>query len=317
MATKPVFIKLFPALLVLVLLAVNLPMAFDRRSADMTLRSAPPGHYAIKSRPRPYIFPDGGRQLVPSYRFVALYGTPGNPALGALGEQPLDASIARVKQLAAEYRPLIPAHVLPTLEIIATIASATPTDNGDYSQEVPVVQLAQWVDTAAKSGVYVVLDLQSGRTDFLTQAKEYESLLVRPNVGLALDPEWRLAPNQVPLAQIGTVNITEVNQTISWLANLTLRNRLPQKLLVLHEFRPDMIQNREALDTSHADLAYIIQMDGSGPQSTKLDTWRTITAAPPAGVHFGWKNFYHQDPVMLDPAGTMAVVPQPWYVSYQ
>ena len=40
--------------------------------------------------------------------------------------------------------------------------------------------------------MYVVLDLQPGRTDFLTQAKRYEPLLALPHVGLALDPEWRL-----------------------------------------------------------------------------------------------------------------------------
>ena len=40
--------------------------------------------------------------------------------------------------------------------------------------------------------MYVVLDLQPGRSNFLDQAKLYEPLLRLPHVGLALDPEWRL-----------------------------------------------------------------------------------------------------------------------------
>ena len=71
------------------------------------------------------------------------------------------------------------------------------------------------VQAAAAAGQYVVLDLQPGRTDFLTQARRYESLLTEPNVGLALDPEWRLAPDQVPLRQIGGVDASEVEH-LDW-----------------------------------------------------------------------------------------------------
>lgn len=271
----------------------------------------------VKILPKPFTFLEGGRQLFPNYRLVALYGSPDMPALGALGEQPVGAAITRAQQLAAQYQPLVSEHVMPTLEIIATIASATPTANNDYSQEVDSAKILPWVTAAQKAGVYVVLDLQSGRSNFLTQAEEYRSLLEHPNVGLALDPEWRLGPAQVPLAQIGTVNIDEVNQTAAWLANLTKQYKLPQKLLVLHQFRLGMIQNRTVLDTAHPELAYVIQMDGSGTQPAKLSTWQSVTANAPPNVRFGWKNFYHVDMPVLDPAGTMALVPKPWYVSYQ
>ena len=264
-----------------------------------------------------YQFPEGGRSLFPQYRFVALYGTTDYPELGALGEQPLDASVARVKDLAAQYQTLTPDHVYPTFEIITTVASGSPTENNDYSQEVDIAKLSSWIKTARESGIYVVLDLQPGRSDFLSQAKVYKPLLAQPNVGLALDPEWRLKPDQVPLKQIGSVDINEVNQTVEWLSDLTTQFKLPQKLLVLHQFRLDMLPSREQLDTSHSNLAYVIQMDGSGGQPAKQDTWRTITATPPANVQFGWKNFYHQDNPILDPSSTMSITPQPWYVSYQ
>ncbi|HET6924903.1 MAG TPA: hypothetical protein VFH39_03685 [Candidatus Saccharimonadales bacterium] len=276
-----------------------------------------PVAYRRRHAPRPYTFPDGGRTLFPDYRFVALYGSLQYPELGALGEQSMDQSIARAKALAARYQPLVSEHVMPAFEIIATVASDSPTEDGDYSAALNPAQIQPWITAARQNDMYVVLDLQPGRSDFLTQAKLYTSLLKLPNVGLALDPEWRLKPDQVPLAQIGSVSIDEVNRTLTWLSDLTAKGHLPQKLVVLHEFRSDMLPDRQNLDTSHANLAYVIQMDGSGPPAGKQDTWRGITANPPANVSFGWKNFYHQDTPMIDPAATMAIRPQPRYVSYQ
>ena len=41
--------------------------------------------------------PGGGQVLFPGRRMVALYGHPGDTGLGALGEQPVDAAIARAQ----------------------------------------------------------------------------------------------------------------------------------------------------------------------------------------------------------------------------
>lgn len=267
--------------------------------------------------PQPFTFPGGNRQLAGNYRFVALYGSPDTPALGVLGEQPADVAAGRVQDIAEAYRPLSDVPVYAAFEIITTVASSGPTEDGNYSRELSPQTLLPWIQTARDKGVYVVLDLQPGRSDFLSQAKQYESLLAEPNVGLALDPEWRLTPDQMPLRQIGSVSINEVNSVISWLAQLTAERKLPQKLVVLHQFRLDMLPGREQLDTAHPQLAVIIQMDGQGSQPAKLDTYRAVTATPPPNVQFGWKNFYRQDTPMLDAPGTMQLTPQPWYVSYQ
>jgi hypothetical protein len=282
----------------------------------------PVGGRMVAMASHPYVppvfqFPYGGRELFPDYRLVALYGTPGIAELGALGEQDANATIARVKALAATYQPLIGEHVYPSMEIISTVASATPTADGDYSYTVDTGVIKQWVAAARTQDVYVVLDLQPGRTDFLTQAKQFEELLSQPNVGLALDAEWRLGPNQKPLEQIGSVSVDEVNATVQWLANLTTQHKLPQKLFLLHEFRVSMLPNRDKLDTSHAELAYAIQMDGQGSQGAKAGTWQAIQENPPAGIHFGWKNFYKKDSPMRSPEETVQVSPLPWYISYQ
>jgi len=279
------------------------------RSAQLVVRSA---HTAVR-----FSFPAGTRQLFPDYRLVALYGKPGTPVLGALGQQPLDASLRRAKALAGAYQPYMKEHAYPAVEIITTIASASPGSNGSYSVPINMATLRQWVTAARQQRVYVVLDLQPGREDFLTQARRYADVLAEPNVGLALDPEWRLKPRELPLEQIGSASIREVNLTAAWLAALTARDQLPQKLFLLHEFRESMLPGRDRLDTNHPELAYVIQMDGQGSQAQKLDTWKAIIASPPAHVQFGWKNFYQKDTSLRSPKATMQLTPRPWYVSYQ
>ena len=74
---------------------------------------------------------------------------------------------------------------------------------------------------AARNRMYVVLDLQPGRADLLDQAMRYRSLLLQPHVGLAVDPEWKLKPRQLPGGQIGSIGAAEINRTIAWLAALT------------------------------------------------------------------------------------------------
>jgi hypothetical protein len=260
--------------------------------------------------------PGGGQLAFPGRRMIALYGTPGTAALGSLGEQDLDGSIARAKDLVAQYQPHSDLPVVPAFEIITTVAAGQAGADGDYSNEVDIAKIRPYVDAAKAAGVYVVLDLQPGRSDFLTQAKLYQELLVEPHVGLALDPEWRLQPSQVHRVQIGSVNVDEINQVGDWLAGLVRERNLPQKLLLLHQFRTSMIVGRERLNTSHDELALMVHADGFGTQGMKRDTWNVLRADSP-NVYWGWKNFIDEDRPMLDPAATMQVSPDIVFVSYQ
>jgi hypothetical protein len=207
--------------------------------------------------------------------------------------------------------------VLPTFEVITTVASAGAGKDGNYSNEVDAEFLRPWVEEAGRQGVYVLLDLQPGTTDFLTQAQQYQSLLQHPHVGLALDPEWRLEPGQRHMRQIGSVSAAEVNEVSAWLASFTREQRLPQKMLVLHQFRTDMITDIDTLQTGHDEVAVVIHADGNGPQGAKADTWRAVLDNAPPGVAFAWKNFVDEDSPMLTPEQTMAVEPAPILVTYQ
>jgi len=261
--------------------------------------------------------PGGGQLVFPGRRFVALYGHPGGAALGVLGAQDLDASIARARDLAAQYDGLSDVPVVPTFEIIATVASGSPGRDGNYSNESSVESLRPWVEKAVDAGLYVVLDIQPGRADPLDQAKSYASLLQLPNVGLAVDPEWALGAAQKPLEQIGSIDSSKLNEIGAWLDAFTASKHLPQKLLVLHQFRLSMIGNEAKLKTGYDNVAVLIHMDGQGAPANKDATWKSVVGAAPKGLPFGWKNFYKEDHPMLTPEQTMAHAPKPMMISYQ
>lgn len=261
--------------------------------------------------------PGGGQVMFPGRTFVALYGYPGSTSLGALGQQDLPASIARAEKLASEYRSLLPGAVVPTFEIIATVATASAGSDGMYSAQSTVGRLKPWVEAATEAGMYVLLDLQPGRASLLRQANAYIDLLRLPNVGLALDPEWKLAPGQRPLQQIGGVDAAEVNSVIDWLGRLTSGHRLPQKLLVLHQFQLSMLRDSHDIVTDNDNVAVLIHMDGQGSAAGKRATWNAVTKAAPEGVTFGWKNFLAIDKPVFTPAETVAQQPVPVMISYQ
>ncbi|MDH3190573.1 MAG: hypothetical protein OEM39_08080, partial [Acidimicrobiia bacterium] len=145
----------------------------------------------------------------------------------------------------------------------------------------------------------------------------YEELLLLPFVGLALDPEWRLKPDEVHLQQIGRVDAAEVNQVVDWLADLVHDNGLPQKMLIVHQFREFMIQDRSTLK-ERPELQMVIQMDGQGPIDTKDTTWAVLTSGTEENHwKWGWKNFFDEDSPTPSPEHTLGKVPTPVFVSYQ
>jgi hypothetical protein len=274
--------------------------------------------WAVAAARTGWTYPDGGQRAFDGRSLhVALYGTPGDPVLGVLGRQSGPATLARAKALSREYAARTDRTVSPMLEVIATVAAGGPTTDGDFSSELDAAALEPYVDRALAAGVPVILDLQPGRDDFLTQAKQYASLLAKPGVGLALDPEWRLGPGQKPLVQIGRVSAEEVNRTSAWLADLVRRRGLPPKPFVLHQFRLTMLQDRDSIVVDRPELDTLIHVDGQGAQPDKQATWRAVRAGAP-DVAWGWKNFLRMDHPVLTPAQTLQQVrPTPDLITYQ
>ena len=220
--------------------------------------------------------------------------------------------------MAADYKPLSSVPVVPAFEIIASVAEASPGPDGSYSYETPVSELLPWVRQATADGLYVVLDLQPGRSSLLGQAEYYQSLLELPDVGLALDAEWKLQPGQRPL-QADRPRRHQRGQQRRQLARGADRAARP----AAEAPRAAPVPARDAHPASGTSTpatttsSIVIHMDGQGTPGVKQDTWDAVTAAAPPGVFFGWKDFLVKDHPTLTPGETMEESPTPVMISYQ
>lgn len=273
--------------------------------------------------------PRGGRTLFPKHLLVAHFGSAGTRALGILGKGTPEAAAARLQQEADAYDAVTTRTVLPAFDFIVTIADAAPGDDGDYSAEVQPAEVQRYLDAARKAKMLLVLDFQPGKADVLAQVRRYEKFLLEPDVGVALDPEWVLPQGKRRFDAIGRMDAVTVNRVSSYLANLTLKNRLPEKLFMIHQFRVAMLPNRELI-VDRPGLATVIHSDGHGDRTTKREVYDILAAQPPLGkgMSMGIKLFpkhpdlkparlKYTDTRLMSPSEVLALQPQPDMVSIQ
>lgn len=269
---------------------------------------------ATRPTEAPASLPGGGSRIFADNKFlVAYYGTAGSGALGVLGEKDPDATFARLVRAG---RPFARngRRVQPVFELIVTVAHAGPTRTGTYSSDISRAKVQRYIDAAHRHGALLVLDLQPGRSDFLAVAKRWEWALKDPWVGLALDPEWRMGARQVPGRVIGSVGAAEVNRVSRWLDDLAERESLPQKVLMLHQFRTSMVRGIEQV-VARENIALVQHVDGFGPPGAKVATYRTV--AKPRQFAMGFKLFYDEDVPRMTAAQVLRIRPQVRFVSFQ
>ncbi len=257
--------------------------------------------------------PGGGRTLFPGTRIVAYYGAAHTAGLGVLGQGTPDDAWARLSSQAAEYDGG-GAVVLPAYELIATIADATPGPDGMYRSRSDDSLIQPYLDSARRHHVLLILDIQPGRSDFLTEAKVYQKWLAQPDVALALDPEWRMGSDEVPGEKIGGVDASEINATASWLEGLVVADNLPQKLLLIHQFTNGMIRDKSSLSIPPR-LAAVVNMDGFGGQAAKLSKYHLFAAD--TRYPMGLKLFYRQDIDLMSPSQVIGLSPSPAVIEYE
>jgi hypothetical protein len=182
----------------------------DAASAEATPTPTPPPE-----------LPRGGRRILPDFRVVAYYGAPQDQQLGALG---IGTPAQAAKRLARQAKPYgrTTRPVLPAMELIAVVAAGHPGEGGRYNLRQPDSVIRRYLKAARKAKALLVLDIQPGRSDFFTETRRLRKWLKQPDVGLALDPEWRMDPGEVPGQVIGHVGAREVNATTAWLQQLVI-----------------------------------------------------------------------------------------------
>lgn len=259
--------------------------------------------------------------ILPFRRIVAYYGNPLSTRMGILGELPKDQMLARLDAEVAKWNAADPTTpVIPALHMVAVVAQGEPGPSGDYRTIMRDSLVEMVYGWAQERDAIFFVDIQTGLSSIQSLAPRFEKFLLRPDVHLAVDPEFMMGANGArPGTRIGSMSAADINWTIRWLSDLVQKNNLPPKVLVLHRFTRNMITNyRDIRLDPHVQV--VIDMDGWGAPWLKRDSYRDYVVQEP--IQFtGFKLFYGNDTKrgdpLMQPADLLQLRPVPRYIQYQ
>lgn len=254
------------------------------------------------------------RALLDDHILLTWYGNPRSTRMGALGEQSGDARVARFEAQAKAYRAVSPVPVLMAYHLVAVVAQCTAGSDAMWRRRETKDVIDALLLEARAHGYKLILDVQVGRSTVAAEVKALEPYLREPDVYLALDPEFAMTDCQIPGQQIGRLHASDINTGIDVLERLIATHRLPPKVLIVHQFRLDMLPDKAKVRSSDTvDVALV--MDGFGTQSLKLSSYRAVMRQPLA--YAGIKLFYQQDRNLFTPAQVLDLAPRPVVIIYQ
>lgn len=272
---------------------------------------------AATPTPPPVVLrPAGSRSLFQSCQIIAYYGFPGEPRMGILGTDSPEVIIQKLKTQAAAYDAVNGRRgVAPALELIYAVAQDADNGDGTYLARMDDATVQQYIALAEKYDLLVILDIQMGHSTVAAELPYVMPFLKNPRVHLALDPEFATPPGDAPGTVIGGMDASAINQAQDALQKLVDQERLPNKVLIVHQFRPEMIRDKAQLEhLSGVDL--VIDMDGFGPAQVKIDGYNLFVHDDNA-PHGGIKLFYTQDTDLMSPQQVEQLDPQPDVIIYQ
>lgn len=268
-------------------------------------------------QPRGTELPRGGRTIFPQYRLVGYSGYPGAAALGRLGTGDIDERLAEIEQVGADYAR--GRQVLPVMELIAVTVHTEPGADGLYRARVKDEIVESWLATARKHKAILLLNIQPGRSAFIDEVKHLEKWLVHPDVGLALDPEWSVGPDEVPGKVYGHTTGPILDEVATYVAGLVAEHKLPEKVMLYHQLHADIVSEEDKL-VPHEGVALVKSIDGIGSAAAKVNTWKKIVSTTPEHVNLGFKLFYDEDArhgPLMSADQVMELKPEPQYILYE
>src|SRR5215831_7225272 len=258
--------------------------------------------------------------ILPAKRIVAFYGNPLQKRMGILGELPPDDMLAKLDGEVAAWNAADPTHpVQPALHLIAVVAQDQPGTAGKYRMRMDSALIERVYSWAKKKDAIMFLDVQVGQGTLQEELPRLTPFLKRPDVHLAIDPEFSMKRGGVPGSRIGTFDAEDVNYAASLLGDLVEREHIPPKVLVVHRFTRDMLTGYKRIKLDPR-VQIVMNMDGWGPPSLKRESYRAYVYKYPV-EYTGFKLFYKNDTKrgdkLMTPAQVLALTPKPIYIQYQ
>ena len=188
--------------------------------------------------------PLGGREIFPTYRLVGYCGTPGAPALGPLAYN-LPAKAKSLKAYADKYpddrKPLL------VFELIVVVVQSYQGADGKYRRRVDSSVVDEYLAAARKSKALLLLNIQPGQSDFMTEIKRFETYLREPDVGVALESgmggEGKAEAGGLLRADHGRDD--QRGRRVS--ASIVKEGNLPEKALVFHQLNRYVVKDESVV----------------------------------------------------------------------
>jgi len=306
-APSPKALRYFPALLDPRLVAASRPPA--------TVEPEPAAASSGQSSLSPVASQD--IPILANNQVLAFYGHPFSKRMGILGEYSKEDLARLLKGYAKLYDQANGSlGVVPAFYLI--YGTCWPGGEIGYLKDSVV---KDYIEYAASQNMIVFVDHQIGKYPVEEAVRRLLPYLKYPNVHIALDPEWRTT---APMQEIGYITAEEVNRAESMIAEYMDREGIPGvKMLVVHQFKPSMIQGRERVRADNERVLLIHTADGFGPPALKKNTYALNALANNMPLK-GFKLFFKTtvpgagyDIPLLTPPEVLALTPRPVLIIYQ
>jgi hypothetical protein len=280
--------------------------------------------------------------IMPAKRIVAFYGNPLSKRMGFLGEylvrrpdtkdsagkrvyggyDPSDM-LKRAEKVVAEWNEADPrTPVQPALHLIVSVAQLDSGRDGAYRLRMDSTLIEEVYGWATQNNMLLFVDIQIGGSTVEREVRRLMPWLTRPNVHLALDPEFSMHYSRegvAPGKKIGIMDAREINWAIDTLNAIVVEKKLPPKVLVIHRFTRQMVSNSSKIKLTPG-VQVVMDMDGWGAPWLKFDSYSAYTVLEP--VQFtGFKIFFGNDSKKGDPVlsarEVLHLLPRPMYIQYQ
>ena len=285
------------------------PSAAPSKTAAASVAPTPPPTVAPTK-------PPVSTSALATHRLVTYYGHPYDERMGILGEYDPEVMIQKLKAQTAAYTAADPSRPgLCAIELIASVAQGSPGPDGLYIARTPIKEVEKFSQLAEKHGCLLLLDIQMGYDTIQNDVNPLLPFLQKPFVHLAIDPEFHVKRGKIPGESFGSVTAAEVTWAMQTLGDIVRANNLPDKIIVLHQFREDMLPDKGNIKPlPNVDL--VLMMDGWGLPTAKIANYNAFVRDEPI-QYGGIKLFYRQDDPLLTPEEVVKLDPLPLVIIYQ
>ena len=270
--------------------------------------------------PAKTVYPNAGA-ILPFNRIVAYYGNLSSKKMGVLGEYPEAEMLEKLNVEVKKWEVADPnTPIIPALHYIAVVAQASAGQDGKHRGRMSNSKIDEVIEMAKKIKGIVFLDIQVGLSDIRNELPLLEKYLKMPEVHLGIDPEFYMRNGAKPSRVMGTMDASEINFAMEYLAKIVKENNLTPKILVIHRFTQKMVTNYQNIKPL-PEVQFVMDMDGWGGKAKKINTYKQFIYKEP--VQFtGFKLFYKNDilekgTTLFTPEELLKLNPRPIYIQYQ